>query len=231
MTATTPPQRSGEAGFTLVELLVAMTVGVIVILGSFGLLDVAFSQQAKISDRQDAVERGRRAMAAITQQLRSTVCLTSVDPARAIVDARDDQVTFFADLSGGVNPPQKRTLAFDPAAGTITETDYDGVAGSNPPTFSATPSRTRVLLTGATRVGSTPFFRYYAFASPGVLSTTPLTTPLSATDATTVVDVAIAFTTRPEHATGATPRDTVLQSDVYTRFVNPTYPNFPLQCA
>lgn len=216
-----------EVGMTLVELLMAMIIGVAVILAAFAVLDTAVSQQAKVADRSDAAQRGRQAMEEITQQMRSTVCLSSSTPPRAIVSGTDSQVTFYADLGDGSTPPQKRTLTFDPVAKTITEQDYNGDTNT-PPGFGATPSRTRQLLTNVAQLNGAPVFAYHAYASPGVLDTNALTTPLSTTDAARVVDVTISFLAGPTD--GVVSRGTGFTSDVFTRFANPANPNAPMPC-
>jgi prepilin-type N-terminal cleavage/methylation domain-containing protein len=65
---------SGERGFTLVEMLVAMSIGVVILLAAFTLLDRSFTTSAQIADRQEGLQRGRQAMELITRQLRSQVC-------------------------------------------------------------------------------------------------------------------------------------------------------------
>ena len=68
-------KKKNQAGFALTELVVAMTVGLIVLMAAFLLLDRAHSASNEISDRQDAVQRGRQAMENLTRQIRSQVCL------------------------------------------------------------------------------------------------------------------------------------------------------------
>ena len=85
---------SDERGFTIIELMVAMSVGMVVLLAAFMLLDRSFTASGQIADRQEALQRGRQAMELITRQLRSQVCVV-VPPATTfsppVVDGQDNQ--------------------------------------------------------------------------------------------------------------------------------------------
>lgn len=223
----------GQEGFTLVELLVAMTIGMVVLMAAFLLLDRAQSASREISDRQDAVQRGRQAMEYLTRQIRSQVCLgNTTEP---ITYASPTQVTFYADLTDGSKNVERRTLTFDAAAKTITEQVFPGTGVYPDLTFSATPTETRTLLTKAEAVTgpATPFLRYYAFdpgGAPGALRELPPAPSLSATDLPLVVMVKLAFVALPE---GPRPRNrdaTTFHNDVYVRLANPTVPTEGPRC-
>jgi len=62
---------SDESGFTLPELLTAIVIGMVVLMAAFMLLDRTVASTARVSDRQEAVQRGRLTMELITRQLRS----------------------------------------------------------------------------------------------------------------------------------------------------------------
>jgi prepilin-type N-terminal cleavage/methylation domain-containing protein len=224
--------RGREAGFALTELLVAMSVGLIVLLAAFLLLDRAHSASNEISDRQDAVQRGRRAMEYLTRQVRSQVCLgNTTEP---ITYGTPDQVTFYADLSDGSKSVERRDIIYDSATKTIREQVFPGIGVYPDLTFSATPTERRVLLSKVARVGSpaTPFLRYFAYdpsGGPGALRELP--TPLSASDAPLVVMVKIAFVALPDRAGSAREGDaSSFQNDVYVRLANPTVPTEGPRC-
>jgi prepilin-type N-terminal cleavage/methylation domain-containing protein len=227
-----PGVRGREAGFALTELLVAMSVGLIVLLAAFLLLDRAHSASNEISDRQDAVQRGRRAMEYLTRQVRSQVCLgNTTEP---ITHGTPDQVTFYADLSDGSKNVERRDIVYDSAAKTIREQVFPGIGVYPDLTFSATPTESRVLLSKVARVTSptTPFLRYFAYdpsGGPGALRELP--TPLSASDAPLVVMVKIAFVALPDRAGSAGEGDaSSFQNDVYVRLANPTVPTEGPRC-
>ena len=54
--------RSDESGFTLIKLLTSMAIGMILLFAAFMLLDRSTALTKQITDRQDAVQRGRQAM-------------------------------------------------------------------------------------------------------------------------------------------------------------------------
>jgi prepilin-type N-terminal cleavage/methylation domain-containing protein len=223
--------RSEQAGVTLVELLVAMVIGLIVTFASLTVLGRATVVSHEVADRQEAVQRGRLAMELITRQLRSQVCLG--ESAEPISYGDGATLTFYADLSNGSTNVQRRRLTFVPATGTtpgrITEEVFAGTGTYPDLTYGSTPTSSRVLLSGVrrTRVGAVdqPVFRYYAFqpGSPtGDLQ--ELATPLSAENASRTVMVRIAYVVLPERTV---PRDfdsTTLQDDVYVRLADPTRP-------
>ena len=223
-----------ERGFTLVELLLATVIGVGVLLTAYTLSDAVLHAQTRISDRSEAIARGRTAMEQITQQLRSEVCLGPGYP--AIVYGDSNEVTFYADLADTTFIPQKRDLTF--ANGTLTERDYNGAASAgNPPfTFSATPARTRVILdkmklqqSGGANV---PFFSYYSFnnANP-VRPANLLAVPLSASDAAKVVEITINFLAMPSRGgSSASYPGEPYTANVFVRTADPTDPDHSPLC-
>jgi len=223
--------RSEQAGVTLVELLVAMVIGLIVTFASLTVLGRATTVSHEVADRQEAVQRGRQAIELITRQLRSQVCLGEASEPISYGDG--STVTFYADLSNGSTNVQRRRLTFTApsgsAPGRITEEVFAG-SGTYPDlTYGSTPTSSRVLLSGArqTQVGAVnqPVFRYYAFqpGSPtGDLQ--ELATPLSAADASRTVMVRIAYVVMPERTIPRNFDSTTLQDDVYVRLADPTRP-------
>lgn len=209
-----------QGGFSLPELLVGMSVGMVVIFASFGLMERAFVKNREVVGRTDASQRARLAIGEITRQLRSQVCVAAATP--PIVTGSDSSITFYADLGDGSTPPQQRTITYDPTTATVTEYDYNGTGMPPATTFGATPDRTRVLVTDTTTVSGIPFLRYYAFATTGTPTpTTLLTTPLASTDRARTVRIAVSFLTRASGpAQGA--ESSSVQDDAYLRTADPT---------
>ena len=233
---------SSERGFTLVELLTAMVIGLVVISAALTMLQRAFVEGNEISDRADALQRGRHAMELVTRQLRSQVCLGQAkDP---IVEGKDDTVTFYADMSDGrgiADPgsagstnPVRRTLTYDDTTHTLTERVFAGVGTYPDLTFPSQTSSSTLLNTvyHAKDPGDLPVFRYYAFTDggqPGEM--VQLTTPLSTADVARVVMIRVSFRALPirQH----TPRNsdaTQLENEVYVRIADPTDPTNGPRC-
>jgi hypothetical protein len=220
-----------ESGQTLPELMIATVIGLIVVFAAFLLMTTALAQNNRISQREDASQRGRQAMELITRELRSQICVTEQTPAISV--GQNNVITFTDDLSGNNRPPVQRTLTFDPVAKTIVEKQYQGIGFPPATTFPTTPTQTVTLLQNVVAVPSgTPVFQYYPFdfsGAPG-LNPTPLATPLIPQDATLAVDVRVTFLVRgnnsPSDAYGST-----FQNDVYTRVADPTTPALGTNCS
>ncbi len=224
-----------QGGFTLPELLVAMTIGLMTVLAVYAVLDTTMKQSSRIAGRVNATQRGRIAMDTITRQLRSQVCYSATVP--ALVSGTDDVVKFHADLSDGSTAIMQREIAYDNTARTITERVWPGQG--SPLSF---PTRTvnRLLVDQvARRVPSdpTPIFRYYAYSTadpprPDVL----LTTPLSATDLARVARIEVGFVALPPGermpANGTLPPGaSALQNEIYVRVADPNDPAPTPTCA
>lgn len=225
-----------ERGFTLIELLVTTALGIGVLLAGFGLLDAGGKSTSRIQDRSAITERGRLALEQTTRLLRSQVCLGLNSP--AITQADGNSVTFYSDLSKayvGSDPtkiftPQRTQLAF--SGGTLTENTYVGTGTAPNLSFPATPTRTRVLLSGAAQVGTSPFFRYYAFTTTGTATPTrELATPLSSGDAAQVVQIGVSFRVLPDSIHSGQSLATDFVSQVYVRTAVATDPNHSPQCS
>jgi prepilin-type N-terminal cleavage/methylation domain-containing protein len=220
-----------QSGMTLIELVIGLSIGLIVIMATFAVLDRATTLQAEVADRQDAVQRGRQAMELITRQLRSQVCLgTSAEP---ISYGDGNTIIFYADLSDGSQNVAQRTLTYVPASGetpgVLREDVRDGVGVYPELTFSEDPDSSRVLLGNVEQAQSggvdQPVFRYYAF-QPGSPTGDMdlLTTPLTAEDASRTVMVRIAYTAMPDRPVPKRKDSTTLVDDVYVRLADPTRP-------
>lgn len=224
--------RKQEAGYALTELLVAMTVGLVVLLAALLLLDHAQSRSNEISDRQDAVQRGRRAMEDLTRQVRSQVCLgNATEP---IVFGDENRVSFYADLTDGSKNVERRDIIYDSTQKTVTEQVYPGIGVYPDLTFAGTPTETRIVLAKAELVTdpATPFLRYFAYDPAGAAGTLrQLPTPLSPTNAPLVVVVKIAFVAMPDRVLPTNDRDaTTFYNDVFVRLANPTAPTQGPRC-
>jgi hypothetical protein len=190
-----------ERGITVVELLVAIVAGMAVLLGSFTVLNGTLRGSARITQRIDATQRARPALTHILDELHSACVASSVPP--ILAGSTGSSMTFLHKTgSAATLSPDKRTISL--TGSNLSEWVYPYSSGATPNwTFASTavPSTGTRLLTnvGSATIGGTtvPLFRYYAFASGGLLDPTPLTVPLSAADAAKAVQVTVAFAVSP----------------------------------
>lgn len=205
-----------EDGTTLIELLVAMVVGIIVLSGILAVVQVTTNANSRVTARVYADQTARPVLTRILDELHSTCVGPSVAP---VLSGSDGSSISFLHQTGS-DPavvPVKRTISL--SGTTITESVYNNTktlagGGSTPPyTFQATASSTRQQLTGATAASvggaDVPLFRYYGYGSNGVISTTPMSTPLSSSTSAAnyagkVVKVGVAFSVTPAKNTVAT---------------------------
>jgi type II secretory pathway pseudopilin PulG len=214
-----------EDGFTIVELLVALVVSFIVFTGALGVMSVMFNQSYGVVQRTDAMQRGRVELDQITRLLRAQVCGDTVT--RVVPDnsgSTDTQVTFFADLSAGANPPSKHVLKLDTAAHQITDTVYAGSGTvTNGYTFSTTGVK-RVLAEAAYASSGTPFLEYHAYPTPltrPFIPTAVLPVPLTTTTARRVAQIQVTFLSQPTRV-NRVDQGTVLQDQVGVRAADPS---------
>lgn len=185
--------RREEAGFTLVEMLVTLAVGMVVMAAILGLLDMSLRGSASSLGRTQAVREGRGAIDRIGQELRLASC---PDTGSAVISATDTSVSYY------VSRPQsnyqlplvveRHTLTYTPANGSVTLTVSPGTG--IPPVWSGTPSRTAVLGSGLSRTGTTPIFQYLSYNAPDAPNTSLIAAPVAAASLTTIAQVRVTFT-------------------------------------
>jgi prepilin-type N-terminal cleavage/methylation domain-containing protein len=210
-----------EDGFTLVELLAAMVIGLIVIFAGFNLIDTSVRVNASVAGRTDASQRGRLAMDDITRSLRSQVCANGVTP---ITSATPTSVTFTADLSNGSRPPDRRTLTYSPSADTVTQTVTPG-SGTEPNVVFTGTTTSRVLLTDADpdpSVAGGAVFQYFA-VTPGTGGSqfTALGATVATADLPRIARIDIGLSVRPARSSTGDKRSVLFDDSVIVRSVNP----------
>jgi prepilin-type N-terminal cleavage/methylation domain-containing protein len=246
---------SREDGFTLTELLVASVIGTIVIMAAYMVLDRSIVLSSEVSDRADALQRGRLTLELMTRELRSQVCLGSAT--EPITEGKPNTASFYVDTGDGSTNVQQRRLSYQATAttlggvavpaGSLTEERYDG-AGTYPDltysNYPSAPNQVRIIGRSLRPVKKKvagvfvdqPVFSYWAWDdAPGADtgSMEQLTTPLSTTDVSRTVMVRMQFVSIPEKkvATNVHDQDTVeLTGDAYVRTADPSQPKEGPRC-
>ena len=223
-----------QAGFTVVEMLVATMVLGIVAMGALTMMDVVLRQGNGVLARTESAQRGRLALDAMTRQIRSQVCLN--EATAGMIGATPTKLTFYADLGGGGTRPTKRMLEYQPGTRTIRESVWVAKADG---TYAAAATRTTELLDNVVpAVGQSgqplPTFGYYAYPDPlpaaprpdFALVGTPASAPLTAAQLRRIAMVRINFAVRPPSA-----RDdaivTPLRDDIQLRNADPNNATTP----
>jgi prepilin-type N-terminal cleavage/methylation domain-containing protein len=206
-----------EGGFTLIELMVAASVGTLVLLVAFALLDATSKSYSQLDARIDTTQRARLAMDRFERMIRSQAC---PDPTTAaLMEATDNSVTLYVDFQrGNTFTPEQHRLEL--TAGKLVDSSLAGTY----PTQTITSTNTLAANTG--QVGTTPIFQYYAWkAGVSGAPNTPtqlLTTPLSAADLKRVVKISINFAALPTKYVSKASLKTVLSDDVQVRTADPS---------
>lgn len=193
------PRLRNEDGITLMEVLMAATIGVILSLALFAFLDTTSRSSEQTAARIDAAKLGRPVMASIMDRLRSTCVAPDIIPIQP--GSKGDRLIFLNQTGSGVTlTPDRRLIQYNPPAsgepGNLSESVYRSIGGTAPNwTFASTPIWTRLLIEPAQGIGgSNTVFTYYAYGTNGsVAPLTPPSTGLSADDAARVVQVRVAF--------------------------------------
>jgi prepilin-type N-terminal cleavage/methylation domain-containing protein len=231
--------RTDQSGFSLVELLMAMAIGSIVLTALMTVFLRGADGALKVSDRVDAVQRGRITMDRAVTLLSSQTCLVdSTGNGQApIIDGQDNQVTFYANLGLVDSDPTRYSLRYDAATKRLWEDQFPpsrNAAGAL--VYPGAPITSRVIGTNIVPVpAAAPLFTYWAFvttAGPtlGMINTAPLATPLSAMDQLSAVRVRVSFATRPARSTTADLGSTTLEAVATVGSANPGEPTKGVNC-
>jgi prepilin-type N-terminal cleavage/methylation domain-containing protein len=216
--------RADERGFTLVEMLVSITMGLIVLTATFALLSISRTQSARIIDRVSADQRSRSAFEQVLLQLHSSCVAIGETPIR-----EGSTATTLKFVSRFGSEPAFTTVRMHEVSLSGSKL-IDKIYTSNTSStgskwrFTTPPVSTAVLSSGVSQSenGAAPMFRYYKYEPQGKLSTTPLTVPLTEADANATAQVTVRFTTAPESGSTRPGRAVDFENSVSLRLTPPT---------
>jgi Tfp pilus assembly protein PilW len=222
-----------ESGYTLVELTVAMAAGIVVFAGLTLVVLATMHHSTRTQSRVHATQEARLVMQQVVNDLHSTCVAAEVAPIQPASGANAMAYVYQTGSGAALTPVLHEVVL---TGSTLNMRTYPSTSGSIPSwTFSPTPSSTKTLMTNVAPVATgTPIFTYYAYGSGGVISSTPLITPLSATDAAKTVQVNIALKVNTKKAPNPDLNGgAILQNQAFLRFSppssSPTVTNFPCE--
>jgi prepilin-type N-terminal cleavage/methylation domain-containing protein len=217
---TTRQAPSGEAGYTLVELLAAMSIGLLIILAAFQIMDRSTQLSKRTYQTVDATQRGRLAMDLMMRELSSQVCISNTIP--PVDTATSTAITYFVNLGGADAVPEKHQLSYE--SNSLVLRRYVGTGTPPTMTWPGTATSTKTLLENVAQTGTTPVFRYYTWGTGNpVAPDALLTAPLSTADEARVAKVAVSFTALPAADFRDTTKGSAQMADSsYVRIADPT---------
>jgi prepilin-type N-terminal cleavage/methylation domain-containing protein len=246
-----------QAGFTLVELMVAMATGLVIVFAAFALVDLSVTQASRVTDRTDSTGTSQAAMERLDQELNSGCLTGDVSPIQGstatgitpVVNSDANDLVFVTGVGDGqTGTPTEHVVSFK--NGKLVDTWYANTGGSPPDaqdastwTFSPTATGSLVLLQHVTTQSGVPMFQYYSYSNPAnptanslvgaaSISTLPLisTWPSTATNAAgSVAQVTISWVALPHDGWSDPSREATMSDSVVFRFTpaSPTSANLP----
>jgi Tfp pilus assembly protein PilW len=221
-------------GFTLMETLVAMITGVLVTGALFAILEVSMNQTTRLSDVAQATQLGRATMTRMVDQLHTACISSGFTPVQE--KSSGSELIFESGFSEKAEIPSGRLdkVVWSKTTGKLTDNIYTSTGGSWP-SFTFPSSPTSSVTIGehiAQSSEATPIFTYYAYStkssttptapSSTLEEKTPLTVPLSKTEAAKVASVLIGFKAAPNDNKAEMGRGVDLSSQVIFAFSAPS---------
>jgi prepilin-type N-terminal cleavage/methylation domain-containing protein len=222
--------RHDERGFSLMELMMAMAIGGVLLTMVMQIFVSGLTHNAKVTDRVEAAARARLAVDRAVTLLSAQTC---VDGNAPIVDGQSTSITFRANLGVVDADPKQYRLRYDVPTARLYEDQFDPTKVANVITYSATPSRSRVVANDVAPVGGT-IFSYYKFqttgATAGQVDPAALVTALSDSDRQQVVRVGVDLRAVPARTKQVDPRSTVINAQAIVVSADPSNPNKGPNC-
>jgi len=202
------------AGYTLIETLVALVLGLVVTGIAFSLLSFTLSDVSRINERATVDQNGLHVIENLMLQLHSACVAPEVTPIRE--ESSGEALRFISEenTKASLEQVELHEVIYKPASGNFKGSlvEKSWLSSGTPPNYTfpakaTTPNTTLTLVKGVKQFEeggkAVPVFRYYGFSGTetGYLSSTEITGSggiLHAAEAAKVVKMTVAFTVTPE---------------------------------
>ena len=171
-----------EDGFTIMEVLVAMVVGIVVTGALFAILEVSLHQTARITDRVQATQLGRTAMTKMVDELHSGCLAREFAPVKTGSGPKELRFATGFSEKTQLEPSEvfEHRLVWDEKEpGKLTDYTYNAEKASAWPTFKfeeAKLANKELVASGVYRQTNkakekVPIFQYYKYATKASFGT------------------------------------------------------------
>jgi prepilin-type N-terminal cleavage/methylation domain-containing protein len=202
-----------DRGFTLVELLVGITISLLTMSMVAMMVMAATRNQHRVATRVDANQRIRPVLTHIVDELHSACVAARIAPVigdGTVNGSTATRISFLSRAGNAPTPlPDKHVIYL--SGTTLKEDLYPGTGGSSPTWTFGTPS-TRTLLAGVSAPGGV-MVKYYRFQNGTLALNAPLAVPLSAANAALAAYVSIGLTADPTGGPGTDAKSPITLSD------------------
>lgn len=150
-----------QEGFTTIELMIALVIGLITTMAAFQALDRFSAVSATVTSRTDNAQKGRLEMDGLVRALRSQACVGPGKP--SLIAGNATSITFVTDLGDGTKPPERRTVIYDATTRQLRETRNAATSLAIPLAFSAATTSGPRLRDVDPEAPGAPIFRYFGY--------------------------------------------------------------------
>jgi prepilin-type N-terminal cleavage/methylation domain-containing protein len=154
-------RRRGQAGYTLIEMAVSMTILTIALAAIIqGFINMQFAATGADLRLQN-LDQARVLMDTVSKDIRTAAVLQA--GTSPFTQANGTHVTFYANLNTTTAPSRVDIYvdSTDPKAPKLLEVVKPADPGTNPPTYNNVPAVTRLVGQYVANPPSNPVFRYY----------------------------------------------------------------------
>ena len=216
-----------QDGFTLIELIIAMVLGMFILMAGFKTLDTFGVATATVLTRTDNTQRGRLALDGLIRAMRSQACTGPAGP--SLRAGSPTSISFVTDLGDGTTPLQQRTITYDAATRRLSETRVAGIrnATTGITEFTSPPQNFGVVLRDMEPIdASTPIFGFFVYDTKlnPPQPTEALTGTIAPADLGRVARITVAVKAGPAANRRDRQTSANLQDEVFLRSVDPSDP-------